>query len=489
VVRQGQRTTVVREPGTDVDGRGVVTEPSAGYRVVERRIGLAGGTVLLLGTVVGASVFLLPGVLIGEAGPSIILALAATLVPMVLAVLALLQLGGAMPVAGGVYVYGSRLVGPFWGFLMLWLIVPMIWATLLFTSIGFAEFTRFFVDVPAEVLMAAVLVAFIFLNLRGVNIVARVQMVMVAVIVAGFAAFIVPGAFAVETGNYTPLFPRGVAPFVLAIVSLYIPFQGFAMIVELGEELHDPVRNIPRVLVLGMGTAVLLSLALVTVFVGLDDWEVLAGLGEGGVAEAAGEHLFPAVGAMVATAAVLGAFTTLNALITSYSRTLMRAARDGVISPRLAAVHPRTHVPHLAILTLSVPPLALIPVGFDAVVLSVFMALIILFAGFIVALALWNLPKRFPRAHATSVYRLPLPLLRVVAVGSAGSSVVFWSAVALEATAIVGVIVALGLLGGAWYTWQVRSHRMQGIDLRDRLLVLDEHETVAAGSESTPVDR
>lgn len=459
-------------------------ELQATYKVIERQVGLLGGTVLLVGTVIGISVFLLPGELIGEAGPSIILALAITAVPMVFSVLMLLQLGGAMPVAGGIYVYASRLIGPAWGFLIIWLVIPGIWSTLLFTSIGFAEFTRFFVDVPVPVLMAGVLVVFLFLNLRGITLVAWVQFAMVTAILVGFLVFVIPGAFQVDTSNYTPLFPEGTGPFLLAIVSLFIPFQGYSMIVELGEELKDPIRNIPRVLVLGMSLAVVLSLALVAVFAGLDRWDVLGGFEDGGIATASAEYIAPWVGATVAFAAVLGALTTLNAVITSYSRTIMRASRDEVLSLRLADIHPRHKVPHWSIVALSLPPILLVPVAPSAVVLSVFLALIILFAGFISAIALWNLPKRFPEAYEHSLYKLPLPILRLAAIGTAVSSVVFWLLVVAEALPIVAAIVLIALVGYGYYRYRVAAYARAGIDLRERLTRLHDHESASAGVPS-----
>jgi basic amino acid/polyamine antiporter, APA family len=373
----------------------------ASYKVVDRQIGPLGATVLLVGTVIGISVFLLPGELIDEAGPSIVFALLLTLPPMIFSVLLLLQLGGALPVAGGVYVYASRLVGPFWGFITVWLVIPAIWSVLLFTAIGFAHFfaVLFPVAIPEPILVAGVLGAFIALNLRGVTLVTTVQLIMVAAILVGFLVFILPGLFEIDTANYTPAFPRGAEPFLLAIVSLYIPFQGYSMIIELGEELKDPIRNIPRVLLLGMTVAVLLSVLLVVVFVGLDRWDVLGDYDEGGVAEAARDYLPVGIGTAVAIAAILGAFTTLNALITSYSRTVMRAARDEVLSPKMARIHPKTQVPHRAILMLTIPPLLLAPLELSPVLLSVFLALIILFGSFILAIALWNLPKRHPDAY------------------------------------------------------------------------------------------
>jgi basic amino acid/polyamine antiporter, APA family len=465
-----------------------VAKAQAEYKVVDRQIGLLGGIVLMVGTVIGISVFLLPGVLIGEAGPSIVIALLITAVPMVFSIMMLLQLGGAMPVAGGIYVYASRLIGPVWGTVIIWMLIPAIWAVLLFTAFGFAEFVRVLVDVPAWMLMAGVLLTFTGLNIRGITVVTTLQLVMVAAIVAGFLAFIIPGLFQIEAANYTPMFPEGSEPFILAVVALFIPFQGYSMIVELGEELEDPVRNIPRVLVYGMAVAVLLSLLLTIVFTGLDDYATLGALGDGGVAEAAGDYLAGWIGAVVAAAAILGAFTTLNAIVTSYSRTLMRAARDDVVNSKLAELHPTTGVPHWAILVLALPPVLLIPLNPGPVVLPVFIALTILFGGFLSAIALWNLPKRFPEAYQNSIYRLPLPLLRVAAIGSGISSLLFWLAVAPQRLPIVGAILLLAASGAVYHRYHVRHHERAG-DQMDRL---EPHEAVIAGSgtaDGEPRDR
>lgn len=455
------------------------------YKLIDRRIGLLGGSVLMMGAVIGISVFFLPGELIGTVGPSIALALAITAVPMLFSVLSLIQLGGAIPVAGGLYVYGSRLVSPFWGFASIWLVLPAIWSTLAFTALGFAEFARFFVDVPVPVLASLVLAAFIALNLRGVTLVAWVQLVMVSAIVLSMLAFIVPGLFEVDAANYTPLFPEGVRPAIIAVVSLYIPFQGFSMIVELGEELEDPIRNIPRVLMIGMGIAVVLSIALVAVFVGLDRFEVLGGFEEGGIAQAASDYLPSWVAVAVAVGAVLGAFTTLNAIITSYSRTLMRASRDGIITPHLATLSRRFQVPYWAILALSVPPLIGVLFLRDVVTLTVFLALVILFGNVVGSFALWNLPKRFPDAYAHSIYRLPMWLLKLSAIGSAGFAVVVWLAVVSTEPPIALAIVALILTGAVYYRFRRRALEAKGYDLTARLSQLHDHEAARAGTAAT----
>lgn len=466
-------------------------EPRADYRVVDRRIGLLGGTVLLVGTVIGMSVFLLPGALIGEAGPSIGLALVAAALPATFSILMLLQLGGALPVAGGIYVYLSRLVSPGWGFIGLWMVMPAVWFALLFTAIGFAEFTNVLlpVDLPQPVLVIGVLLAFVLLNLLGVTLVTTVQLVMVAAILVGGATFVVPGLFEMDVANFQPLFPEGAEAFITAVVAMFIPFQGYTMIVELGEELQDPVRNIPRVLVLGMGIAFLLSLLLVVVFAGLDRYDVLAGYETGGVARAATDYISPAVGITVAVAAILGAFTTLNAMITSYSRTLMRAGRDEVFSKRLARLSDRTQIPHNAVIALGVPPLLLAPFELPLVTISILLAMSMLFSTFVTAFALWNLPKRFPGAYQSSVYRLPMPVLKITSIGAATTAGLVWLAMASQGAMVVLIILGFVLVGYLYYRFLCFRFAKDGRDLKARLAMLDDHE--ARGDEpvdASPVD-
>jgi basic amino acid/polyamine antiporter, APA family len=258
---------------------------------------------------------------------------------------------------------------------------------------------------------------------------------------------------------------------------MFIPFQGYSMIVELGEELEDPVRNIPRVLVLGMAIAFLLSLLLVVVFAGLDRYDVLAGYETGGVARAATDYISPIVGVAVAVAAILGAFTTLNALMTSYSRTLMRAGRDEVFSKRLARISERTQIPHNAVVALGVPPLLLAPFELPLVTVSIFLAMAMLFSTFVTAFALWNLPKRFPEAYERSIYRLPMPVLRLTAIGAATTAGLVWLAMASQATMVVVTIAGFVLVGYLYYRFLCYRFARHGLDLRARLAMLDDHES------------
>lgn len=456
------------------------------YGIINTKVGLVGATVLIVGNVIGVSAFVLPGPLAGQAGPSIVLALLLAMVPLFFGILMSLQLGSAIPAAGGSYVYASRLVGPFWGFLLPWIAIPGVWAGMLFIGIGFAEYVNFIStdvsivpSVPELALIYALLVPFIVLNVLGIRMVAIVQFLMVAAIVLGMLAFIVPGAFLVDTGNYAPLFPEGVGPFVVAVVSMYFPLRGFRLVLELGEEMENPAKNIPRVPGLSAAVSLSLLVGLVVVLVGTTNWQALGGM-DAAVAQVSLDNFPVPLTALVLLAAAMGALTSINMTYTAYSRILMRAGRDDVIPAALARVHDRYDSPYVAIILLGVPPLLVAPISPGPVVLSVALSMAILFGLAVAGIALWNLPKVYPQRYEYSIYKLPPWLLKVTAVGAVGSATLLWVLVATQLPAMVAVLLGWLVFGYIVYRARVQWFENRGVDLETRMQRLHENEQLEA---------
>ncbi|WP_339105810.1 APC family permease [Haloterrigena salinisoli] len=478
-------------------------------------MGVGAAIALLIGTALGMSIFLVPTQMAAEAGPSVVIAVLVAIVPMALGVLQLLQLGGAIPVAGGAYVYGSRLVGPYWGFLNIMLPIVAVWAYLLFAALGFAQYLPYLLEllgvgiqIPAVAATMAILAFFLLVNYVGIQMAARAQIALVAVLIAGMLTFILGGLASFDIGNFEPLFPdgpgqpfeEGLGPFFLAIVLLYIPFQGFAMIIEIGEELENPTTNIPRVLAVGMSFVAVLSIAIVVALIGGASWESAVGPDgepvDGALAAVADSFgTVPTAGlVLIAVAALVAAATTVNTLYTSYSRTVMRASRDNLLPGFFAGIHDRFDTPHRAVVFMGVPPLAVAPFvsSLDELTGPAFLDWLVVvvvtgtFLSFMIsAVALWNLPTKFPQRYADSVYKLPLPVLKLVAIGNIVVSFAFMLLVAASAPTALAFVAAFSLVSSIGYVYRVRSSTTAGTDLRTEMSVLHRHE----GGDDDPVDR
>ena len=444
--------------------------------IIGTEIGLVGAVALVVGNAISVTMFLLPAHLMADGvGPSIVPAVLLAALPMVFGVLVMIQLGAALPVAGGGYLYPSRLIGPFWGFSIPWLVVPTIWFGLVYTAHGFAEYVRFFVDLPLELLVAAVVLAFVVVNLRGIKLVTTVQFALVAIIVGGMVLFIVPGAFAVEPGNYTPMFPEGYGPFVVATISLFIGMYGFNLAIDIGEELEEPARNVPRVLVYSMVVGMTLMVGVVVVAVGVMHWTELAGV-EAGIAVVALEFLPWWASGLVALAAVVGGLTTVNTLIVTYSREIMRAARDDVFPSTLARLHPTYESPTRAVLLLGVPPLLIVPFTPSPTLLAPGLGMVLLYAFFLLSVAAWRLPTVFPDRYRNAPVRLPRVALMGAAVGGGVSTAVFWLLLSSQLPWMGLLILAWVGVGYLVFRYRLVRFERRGVDLRARLRTLDEHE-------------
>ncbi|MDT5146288.1 MAG: basic amino acid/polyamine antiporter, family, partial [Mycobacterium sp.] len=197
------------------------------------------------------------------------------------------------------------------------------------------------VAVAAVVMLTAV-------NYAGVRKSAWLTRVIVASVLAVLAAVVV-AVFTHATPNAEDLHLTGttVGGMIQAAGLLFFAFAGYARIATLGEEVRDPARTIPRAIPLALGIA-LAVYALVAV-------SALTALGPHRLA-AATAPLSEAVRAVgqarlvpvVQVGAAVAALGSLLALILGVSRTTLAMARDHHLPHTLAAVHPRTKVPHRA---------------------------------------------------------------------------------------------------------------------------------------------
>lgn len=459
------------------------------YSFIDGEIGLLKAVSLLVGTALGMSIFVVPTQMLAQAGPSIILAVLISIIPMVFASLMLLQLGGAVPVAGGVYIYASRLVGPFWGMISV-IIMPLltVWAYLLFAAIGFAQYLPilvnllpFSLNIPIVVGALALLVFFTVLNYFGIRIVANAQLLLVAVLLIGILTFTIGGFMNFDSGNLDPLFPdgegepfeSGYAPFLLAVVLLYIPFQGFSMIIELGEEMENPERNVPLALVIGMSLVTVLVLGLITALIGSVPWEqaINPETGEpveGGLAAVMMDTLPGWSIGLIAVGALVAAATTVNSMITSFSRTLMAAARDGILPKKISEIHEKHDTPTKAILLIGIPPILAAPFhqvfnNWLTVQLLDWLVVIVvsgIFISFIItAVALWKLPTKYPEMYQNSRHKIPEPALKIIAAANITISLIFMGMVARTAPSALVFLLATTIVGAAIYEIQTRRNQ------------------------------
>lgn len=327
---------------------------------LSRRLGTTDAVVVGLGAMIGTGVFVVWQPAAERAGAWLLAGLVIAAFVAFCNATSSAQLAAVHPQAGGTYVYGRERLGRSWGALAGYAFVVGKVASCAAAAhaVGtylWPEHSRA-VAVAATVLVTAT-------NLAGVQRTARTTRVLVAAVVAVLLFVVVAAlAGADAEARQSASVDAGVTDVLGAAGLVFFAFAGYARIATLGEEVRDPRRTIPRAIPIALGLVLLLYLAVAAA--------VLAALGTGGAADsarpvtAAVEQAGADWLAPVATAgAAVAALAALLALVAGVSRTAFAMAAESDLPGKLAAVHERRRIPHVAEVVVAVAVLAAVLAG------------------------------------------------------------------------------------------------------------------------------
>ncbi|MDX6512531.1 MAG: basic amino acid/polyamine antiporter, family, partial [Gaiellaceae bacterium] len=256
------------------------------------------------------------------------------------------RLAAIYPESGGTYVYARRELGAFWGYLAGMCFVAGKLASCAAMALTFAHYTA---PGLARPLAVGAVVALSAVNIGGVEKTARLTAAIVAVVLAGLAAFVAAALLggAVSADNVLDGGHGGVLSVLRSAGSLFFAFAGYARIATLGEEVRDPERTIPRAIPIALAVtlvvyAVVALAALLAA--GPDVLSASAAPLRAVLAHGSHSELQP----IVQVAAAVASLGVLLSLLAGVSRTVFAMAANRELPGLLAAVHPRTRVPHRA---------------------------------------------------------------------------------------------------------------------------------------------
>lgn len=283
----------------------------------------------------GAGVFVVWGPATAAAGSAVLVAL-----PLAAAIAALnaastTRLAMRHPVSGGAYAYGRAELGPAAGFSAGFLFLLGKTASVAAIALVGGSYLWPGFERPVAVGLVIVLVA---LNATGVRSTAIVSAVAAAAVIGVLVAVLgvsLPDADVARLAGEAH--PLGVLP---AAGLIFFAFAGYARVATLGEEVRDPVRVLPRAVLLAVGIVFVLSAATLVA--------LLAGLGVQGLAAATApvaELAPPGWELVLRAAAGLACIGSLAGVLAGLSRTGLAMARDGELPSALANVSRRTATP------------------------------------------------------------------------------------------------------------------------------------------------
>lgn len=336
-----------------------------------RGLGPWQATAVVISTVIGTGVFLVAAPMARLAG-SIDLIFVAWLAGTVIALSGMLcfaELGAALPHAGGLFAYLNRGLGPLWGFLFGWadslLMGPAAFATL---AAGFMMFAGFlfprlnapwltlhaghhvFMLTVAQPLAAVIILSLMALNCVSINVGGRIQLVLSSLKVAAIVIIILIGALlakpmgAAVNHGLRPPDGSGFASTLSAVVPVMWAYNGFQFLGNLGAEIRQPAKTIPRALFSGM-----LTIGVLYVLVNIIYFHVLTfgqvALSKDVASDVVKSLLGPSGATWLTIAMGISALSSLHAVLMEDSRVPYAMARAGLFFDWVGRVHPRFRSP------------------------------------------------------------------------------------------------------------------------------------------------
>ena len=316
----------------------MATEPQRTGQEAGRAMTVRGAAFLGVGSMVGAGIFALLGEAGAVAGAAVWISFLVAGIVAALQGYAVAKLGATYPSSGGIVTFLIQGFGR--GHLSAvtsWLLYFAAIIVTAMVSVSFGNYgaALFFDDSDTwtGILTTAVVLAVAAVNIAGAKFIDRVQSLIVILLLAVFAVFIVVTLAQMEPELLSPdTYPPAVD--IMSSVALtFFAYLGFTVISFTGDDLPDPGRNLPRAMYLALGiTIVLYVLIALGVFGTLTVDEVVAN-GDTALAEAAKPALGDAGFAMMAIAALLATSSSVNANIYAAAGSTAKLAETGTFPP------------------------------------------------------------------------------------------------------------------------------------------------------------
>lgn len=426
---------------------------------LRRGLNLPMAIFIIVGMVIGSSIWVNPAAYLSETGPAIFLSYIIAVIPAIFVAFICAYLGSAFPVAGGTYVITSRLVGGFGGFMSVWMVILAVGCTLAYLGTTFGVFIGQAIGITSGteliwfsvIIGIIVLTVFYFLNWIKIDLSGAIELIITLLgDILVMIIFIIAAIPAFKVSNFDPLFPIGFSPVLFTALTFYFSYVGFTLILDVAGEVKNPKKNIPKALLISIIFLVLIYTLQALMVAGVQPWNnpigtVVELILTGGLLPQ-GAVLFISILIAIAIA------STIHPSYMAFSRDIMMIGREHLFPKKFGKIHDKQKTPRYALTLLYIVGIIFIVtfipllapsygVEISAVLLSAIVGVVVLILQIPVCIGVVFLPKRFPKWHEGAGFKPSSKVLKIMGILGAILSLVFVLLVFTDPDA--GLIIAL----------------------------------------------
>jgi APA family basic amino acid/polyamine antiporter len=332
---------------------------------LRRALGALDLTLLGIGAIVGAGIFVLTGVAAAKyAGPAIVLSFIVSGFACAMAALCYAEFAAMIPVAGSAYSYSYATMGELVGWIIGWDLVLEYAVGAAAVAVGWSGYLTVIlqglgIHLPVAIthapgsapgaiinLPALLIVMLItYVLFIGISESARINSIIVGIKLVVIAAVIIVGAFFVKPENWSPFAPMGWSGVMKGAAVIFFAYIGFDAVSTAAEEVVDPNRDLPLGILGSLFVCTLLYILVAGVLTGMVPAHMIdvnAPLASAFVLR--GMH---ALSGFISLGAVAGLTSVLLVLMLGQSRVFFAVSRDGLLPPAFSKIHPKYRTPYI----------------------------------------------------------------------------------------------------------------------------------------------
>jgi APA family basic amino acid/polyamine antiporter len=322
---------------------------------LKRSIGPFGLTLLGLGSIIGAGIFIVTGVASANySGPALVLSFVISAIACAFTALCYAEFASMIPIAGSVYTYTYVTLGEIWAWMIGWVLIFEYLISASAVAVGWSSYTVGLlgsagINLPASLTGSVVMGGLINLPavmiiglLTGVLILgakesARVNAVIVIANIAVILLFIVVGIKYVNPANYTPFTPFGIAGVFQGAAMVFFAYIGFDAVSTAAEEAKNPQKNLPKGIIGSLIISSILYIVVAAVLTGMVPYNLLNNAAPVAFAlQYVGTNW---VASIVSVGALCGITSVLLTSLFGQTRIFFAMSRDGLLPGVFSRVH------------------------------------------------------------------------------------------------------------------------------------------------------
>ena len=384
------------------------------------------------GQIIGAGIMTQTGIAIGMTGTGVVLAYIISAVCTTFQNFPTAILGATVPVSGGEYRYISRLRGKKWGFVYLATYVVSKLTIALYALSCASYLVAFLTGISEQIIAICLLGAAFAINLLGTKQSAFVTTGITALLLLGMALFLFYGlprtdiAYVFDPSN---LMAHGPGNLLSAIALLSFATGGAQVIGNMGSEIIDPQKNMPKVIIISTVTVGIMYALVAMVASGVLPLEVVSNQNLSLVAA----DVMPGWAFTYFTLAAGAGATakTLNVTLSWSPKPILVACDDGML-PRSWGTVSKRGVPYKILIAFFFIGLIPLLAGMDISLISKMGTAISLLSKLMFSYAFLNLPKKYPEAFARSEMKVSEGTVKILGYGSIILSAIFSASLIIE---------------------------------------------------------